>query len=105
MRDAAMARTWNERLPQRLERGRLRGGQRPQRNTLRPCRRRREQNFDPAYREGECAACRAFHEGASFHLAHAVLPISASVAPRRSCRPACSELFKVIVTLLCALVN
>jgi len=40
------------------------------------------QNFDPAYREGKRAACRAFHEGATRDVVHGFLPErGASAAP------------------------
>ena len=94
MGNAGLARARNEGLAQRLERLRLRGGQRPKRNALGPRRARREQDFQAAYREREYAASRALQKGASFHLIHAVLPMSAPRTHCRSCGPACSELFQ-----------
>ena len=80
MGNAGLARARNEGLAQRLERLRLRGGQRPKGNALGPRRARREQDFQATYREREYAASRALHKGASFHLIHAFLPMSAPSA-------------------------
>ena len=105
MGNAGLARTRNERLAQRLERRRLRGGQCPKRHALRPRRPRRKQHFDAAYREGEYAASRAFHEGASFYLIHAVLPIGAPKRFAGRCVRLVLNYSKVIVTLLFTPVN
>jgi hypothetical protein len=80
MGNAGLACARNEGLTQRLERPRLPRGQRPKRNALGPRRARREQDFHATYCEGEHAASRALHKGASFYLIHAFLPMSAPSA-------------------------
>src|SRR5262245_10405393 len=69
-----LARTRDERLAERVEGGRLRGRQRPQRNALCTRRARREQNLGAAHREGERTDGRALHEGASFDVVHGSPP-------------------------------
>ena len=54
----------------RLERRPPLGFQRPQRDALRPCLSRRQQNLGAAYREGERARSRALHKGAPFDVRH-----------------------------------
>ena len=105
MGDAGLARARHERLAQRLERRGLRGGQCPKRHTLRPRRPWGKQHFDAAYREGEYAASRALHKGASFYLIHAVLPIGAPKRFAGRCVRLVLNYSKVIVTLLFIPVN
>src|SRR5215470_13008516 len=79
---SGLARTRDQRLAERVERCRLRGRQRPQRDALRARRTRRKQNLGTAHRKGERADGRAFHEGASFDVVHGLLP-----GTRSGCTP------------------
>src|SRR5215467_7796182 len=60
MGDAGLPRARHQRLAQRLESGRLAGGQCLERHALRACRAGREQDLGPAHREGKRADGRAF---------------------------------------------
>ena len=106
MGNAGLARAGHQRLAQRLEVFALRGVE--QSGTAHPASRacaRRKQHFDAAHREGERAASRAFHEGASFYLVHAVLPIGAPKRFAGRCVRLVLNYSKVIVTLLFIPVN
>src|SRR5262249_5602977 len=88
VRYPGLARPRDERLAEGIERCRLRGGQRAQRDALRPRSARRKQNLGTAHREGERADGRAFHEGASFDVVHGLLPGTRSgCTPRRQPSP------------------
>src|SRR5262249_15228001 len=52
----------------------------PEGHGARPRLARRQQGLDAFHREGECAQCRAFHEGASFDAGHGFLPRCAAPA-------------------------
>src|SRR5262249_43292032 len=80
---ASLARTRDERLAQRFERGRLLGGQSPERNALRTRRAGRKQHLDAAHREGKRADPRASHEGAPFDLLHVSPPFEVLAHPAR----------------------
>src|SRR4029077_2806534 len=105
MRNAGLARAGHQRLAQRLDGFAFVGVEQPERHTLRPRRPRGKQHFDAAYREGEYAASRALHKGASLYLIHAVLPIGAPKRFAGRCVRLVLNYSKVIVTLLFIPVN